>query len=383
MRDAPPQTILLKDYAPPPFLVSTVALDVDIRDALATVRATLRITRNPAHPGAGELALDGEDLELVSVAIDGRTLGPGEYRLDGARLAIPAVGDAFTLETVVRFDPWKNTKLEGLYPTAAGLVTQCEAEGFRRITYFLDRPDVMARYAVTLCGEKSRFPRLLANGNLVAQGEGEPAGWFMAAAPRAAGPAVHWARWEDPYPKPSYLFAMVAADLDLLEDRFTTRSGKNAMDGVRFNARSEFGMSNIEREYEYARANMLMTDEKGKRLCLAAGSTPGGTQCSITVDLDAEARRVNEGGGDFSLAPVNFERDRGIGAAPSLAELRGLFQANRWATEYNPVAAIITPGRFITSSLDASGRVGGTSFFASVEDSRNEGAVPSPDAPVE
>jgi TonB-dependent SusC/RagA subfamily outer membrane receptor len=157
--------------------------------------------------------------------------------------------------------------------------------------------------------------------------------------------------------------------------QITTRSGKNAMDGVRFNARSEFGMSNIEREYEYARANMLMTDEKGKRLCLAAGSTPGGTQCSITVDLDAEARRVNEGGGDFALAPINFERDRGIGAAPSLAELRGLFQANRWATEFNPVAAIITPGRFITSSLDASGRVGGTSFFASVEDSRNEGAV--------
>ena len=229
MRDAPPQTILLKDYAPPPFLVSTVALDVDIRDALATVRATLRIARNPANPGAGELSLDGEDLELVSVAIDGRALGPGEYRVDGSRLAITPVGDAFTLETVVRFDPWKNTKLEGLYPTAAGLVTQCEAEGFRRITYFIDRPDVMARYAVTLCGEKSRFPRLLANGNLVAQGEGEPAGWFMAAAPRAAGPAVHWARWEDPFPKPSYLFAMVAADLDLLEDRFTTRSGKNAL----------------------------------------------------------------------------------------------------------------------------------------------------------
>jgi len=157
--------------------------------------------------------------------------------------------------------------------------------------------------------------------------------------------------------------------------QITTRSGKNAMDGIRFNARSEFGQSDIEREYEYARATMLLTDETGKRFCLAPGSTPGGTQCSITVDLAAEAKRVNENGGDFALAPINFDRDKGIGAAPSLAELRGLFQSTRWAREYNPVASIVTPGRFLNSSIDASGRVGGTSFFASVEDTRNEGAV--------
>jgi aminopeptidase N len=229
MRDAAPQTINLQDYTPPAFLISTVALDIDIRDALATVRATLKLSRNAAHPGGGEpLVLDGENLELVSVAIDGRTLAPSEYRADERHLTLAQVPDAFTLETVVRFDPWKNTRLEGLYATKAGLVTQCEAEGFRHITYFIDRPDVMARYAVTLCAGKARFPRLLANGNLLAQGEGEPDGWFLPSA-HVEGASRHWARWEDPFPKPSYLFAMVAANLDLLEDHFTTRSGKKSL----------------------------------------------------------------------------------------------------------------------------------------------------------
>ena len=225
MRDATPQTINLKDYLPPAFLISTVALDVDIREGQATVHAILKLSRNPARPGAAEpLVLDGKDLELVSVALDGRALAASEYRADEAHLTIAAVPESFTLETVVRFDPWKNTKLEGLYATKAGLVTQCEAEGFRRITYFIDRPDVMAKYAVTLCADKARFPRLLANGNLVAQGDGEPAGWFM----KGEG-ARHWARWEDPFPKPSYLFAMVAAQLDVLEDHFVTRSGRRAL----------------------------------------------------------------------------------------------------------------------------------------------------------
>jgi aminopeptidase N len=226
MRDAPPQTIHLKDYTPPAFLVSTVALDVDIREGQATVHATLRMARNPAHGiEGGPLVLDGHDIELVSAAIDGRALAAGEYRVEEGRLIIARAPAAFTLETVVRFDPWKNTQLEGLYATRSGLVTQCEAEGFRRITYFIDRPDVMATYAVTICAGKARFPRLLANGNLVAQGDGHPTGWFLP----AEGEERHWARWEDPFPKPSYLFAMVAASLDLLEDHFTTRSGKRAL----------------------------------------------------------------------------------------------------------------------------------------------------------
>ncbi len=226
MRDAAPQTINLKDYTPPAFLISSVNLDVDIREARVTVRATLKVARNPARGDSQEpLVLDGEDLELLSVSIDGKALSDSNYRVDEAHLVIAQVPGAFTLETQVGFDPWKNTKLEGLYATKAGLVTQCEAEGFRHITYFIDRPDVMAKYAATLCADKAAFPRLLANGNLVAQGEGEPAGWFLP----GASATRHWARWEDPFPKPSYLFAMVAAQLELLEDHFTTRSGKLAL----------------------------------------------------------------------------------------------------------------------------------------------------------
>ncbi|HEX3060444.1 MAG TPA: aminopeptidase N [Usitatibacter sp.] len=227
MRDAAP-AIHLKDYTPPAFLVSTISLDVDIRTAQVTIRSTLRIARNPARgTPAAPLVLDGDSLDLVSVSIDGRALQPSEFAVDEKRLAIAKVPDAFSLETVVRFDPWKNTALEGLYATKSGLVTQCEAEGFRRITYFIDRPDVMSTYSVTLCAAAAEFPRLLANGNLVAHGEGVPQGWFAGAGGREA--PAHWARWEDPFPKPSYLFAMVAANLDLAEDHFTTRSGKKAL----------------------------------------------------------------------------------------------------------------------------------------------------------
>jgi aminopeptidase N len=236
MRDAPPQVINLKDYTPPAFLISTVALDVDIAPAQATIHATLKCSRNAARNAPQEpLVLEGEGLELLSVSIDGRALAAGAYRVDDSHLTIAKVPASFTLETVVRFDPWKNTKLEGLYATKSGLVTQCEAEGFRRITYYIDRPDVMATYAVTLCADKARFPRLLANGNLVAQGEGEPAGWFQPSprpSPKGEGEKPgqrHWAKWEDPFPKPCYLFAMVAASLELLEDHFATRSGKKAL----------------------------------------------------------------------------------------------------------------------------------------------------------
>src|SRR6478672_10770128 len=226
MRDAAPQAIQLQDYTPPAFGISEVALDVDIREGEARVRAVLQLSRNALHPDAtAPLVLDGANLALESVAIDGRTLAAGEYVADARSLTIARVpATAFTLETIVSFDPWKNTRLEGLYATKAGLVTQCEAEGFRHITYFIDRPDVMAKYVVTLCGDKAKFPKLLANGNLVESGEGAPAKWF---AGERAG--THHARWQDPFPKPCYLFAMVAADLDLLEDHFVTRSGKKAL----------------------------------------------------------------------------------------------------------------------------------------------------------
>jgi aminopeptidase N len=212
MREPTPRTIHLKDYTPPAFLISHVELDVDIREDHALVRARLQVTRNA---GPGPLVLDGDELELVSVAVNGK---PAAHGVAPDRLTVPEVPDAFTLETVTRIVPQKNTKLEGLYATRHGFVTQCEAEGFRRITWFVDRPDNMARYAVTVHADKAKYPVLLSNGNLIASGD------------EAGG--RHWAKFDDPFPKPSYLFALVAAKLELLEDSFTTRSGKKARLGV-------------------------------------------------------------------------------------------------------------------------------------------------------
>jgi aminopeptidase N len=215
MREPQPNAIQLKDYAPPAFLVDSVELDVDIRAEDALVRAVLALRRNPQAANARDpLVLDGEALELVSLAVDGAQLRANAYGLSPTRLEITQLPDACRLETVSRIVPQKNTTLEGLYATKTGFVTQCEAEGFRRITWFPDRPDVMARYTTTLHADKAKYPVLLSNGNRVAAGD-EPA-------------ARHWARFEDPFPKPSYLFALVAAKLDALEDRFVTRSGKTA-----------------------------------------------------------------------------------------------------------------------------------------------------------
>jgi aminopeptidase N len=226
-----PKSIHLKDYAPPAFLISTVDLDVDIRDDDAQVRATLAVSRNPqAASSRAPLELDGDELQLLSVAMDGRPLDDSAYTLDAERLTIPGVPDRFTLETVVRIRPKQNSKLMGLFSSKDGFFTQCEAEGFRRITFFPDRPDVMARYTTTVHANRAEYPWLLANGNLVAQGgEDTPA---LSPASSGEGGKVqrkdqrHWAKWVDPFPKPSYLFAMVAAKLDRLEDSFVTRSGR-------------------------------------------------------------------------------------------------------------------------------------------------------------
>ena len=206
MREPQPKNIYLKDYTPPPFRVDDVDLDVDIRDDHALVRARLAIRRNA---GSGPLLLDGDELQLVSVSLDGR---PARHEVTAERLTVYDVPERCTLETLSRIVPQKNTKLEGLYATKAGFVTQCEAEGFRRITWYIDRPDVMARYTTTIHADKKRYPVLLSNGNLAGSGD-EPGG-------------RHWARFQDPYPKPSYLFALVAADLEQLADSIVTRSGK-------------------------------------------------------------------------------------------------------------------------------------------------------------
>src|SRR6267142_6836557 len=203
MREPQPKAIQLKDYSPPEFRIDSVDLDVDLRDDHARVRAKLQVRRNA---GSGPLVLDGEELELISVLLDGK---PPQYEVTAQKLTVRDVPDTFTLETVSRIVPQKNTQLEGLYATKNGFVTQCEAEGFRRIPWYLDRPDVMASYTTKSRADKKKYPVLLSNGNETGRGEA-PGG-------------RHWARFEDPFPKPSYLFAMVAADLEALEDRYKTK----------------------------------------------------------------------------------------------------------------------------------------------------------------
>ena len=220
MTDATPETIYLKDYTPSAFLIDTVELDVAVFDEYTRVSSRLAMRRNAvAADVSAPLVLDGQALALESVAVDGRLLDAAEYTLDAEHLTIPGTPDAFVLETVVSIRPQDNTTLSGFYVSKDGCFTQCEAEGFRRITFFIDRPDVMARYTTTLHADKSRYPVLLANGNLVDSGD---------EASHYGGAPRHWAKWVDPFPKPSYLFAMVAAKLDVLEDTFVTRSGKTA-----------------------------------------------------------------------------------------------------------------------------------------------------------
>ena len=167
MRDPVPQLIRLKDYTQPAFRVPRVALTFDIGEETTRVRTRLTMERQRA--GAA-LELDGEDITLESVAIDGRTLNASEYTLEPFRLTINSVPDRFELETVSTVDPHKNTRLMGLYASKDGLFTQCEAEGFRRITWFPDRPDVMSRYEVTIQADRARYPLLLSNGNCIDQG---------------------------------------------------------------------------------------------------------------------------------------------------------------------------------------------------------------------
>ncbi|WP_193170509.1 aminopeptidase N [Nisaea nitritireducens] len=203
----------LADYTPPTFLIDTVDLDFDLRDGETIVTAVLKGRRNPGGGSAGTLELDGQDLRLVSLTLNGVSVGADGYEIAGDRLSLKAVPDAFTLEVVTAIVPEKNTALEGLYMSEGMYCTQCEAEGFRRITYFPDRPDVMAVYTTRLEADAARFPVLLSNGNLTETGD--------------AGEGRHFAVWHDPFPKPSYLFAAVAGDLACISDSFRTTSGRD------------------------------------------------------------------------------------------------------------------------------------------------------------
>ncbi|BCX80455.1 aminopeptidase N [Methylomarinovum caldicuralii] len=215
MREGTPKAIRLEDYRPPVYWVDRVALAFDLDADTTRVQARLEVRRNPASSDPNDLILNGEDLELQRIRLDGRPLEPARYRLEADRLILPGVPERFTLETEVLIHPAANARLEGLYLSEGMLCTQCEAEGFRRITYFPDRPDVMARYRVTLKADKTRYPVLLANGNLLDEG--------------MLDDGRHFAVWEDPFPKPSYLFALVAGRLEKRTDTFTTMSGREVL----------------------------------------------------------------------------------------------------------------------------------------------------------
>jgi aminopeptidase N len=202
----------LADYAPFSHRVHHIALFFDIQPEETTVRAVLELERAPGIPAERALRLDGEDLELLGLVLDGVRLPAERYRRGEGCLLVEGLPERCELEILTRIRPQLNTQLSGLYKSGGMYCTQCEAEGFRRITYFPDRPDVLARFTTTIEADHGEFPVLLAGGNLMESGLAEG--------------GRHWVRWEDPFPKPCYLFAMVAGRLEHIEDRFTTMSGR-------------------------------------------------------------------------------------------------------------------------------------------------------------
>jgi aminopeptidase N len=197
------------DYQPPAFTISHVALRFELDKAATRVTAVMQIKRQTA---AAALRLDGQHLQLLKVAIDETELSAQQYQLDDESLTLDAVPEQFALTIVTQLAPAENTALEGLYLAENSFCTQCEAEGFRRITYFLDRPDVLAEYSVTIEADAKQYPYLLSNGNKIDE--------------QVSATGIRTVTWHDPFPKPCYLFALVAGDFDLLQDSFTTVSGR-------------------------------------------------------------------------------------------------------------------------------------------------------------
>lgn len=215
MRTEQPKVIYLKDYQAPEYLIDETNLTFELYEDHTLVHAQLVMRRNPdraagAPDGLPPLVLDGQQLELLSLALDDQTLEAGQYQLDENHLTLQPTAATFTVDSTVRIHPESNTALEGLYKSGKMFCTQCEAEGFRKITYYLDRPDVMSSFTTTLSAEQHQYPVLLSNGNPIASGSEEG--------------GRHWATWQDPFKKPAYLFALVAGDLWCVEDQFTTMS---------------------------------------------------------------------------------------------------------------------------------------------------------------
>lgn len=222
MRDAQAKTIYLKDYQLPAFLIDKTELHFDLDELHTRVSSRLQMRRNPDLLGIqqDDLCLDGQDMELVSIALNGKLLSATDYMVEEESLTIKGLSallnaspdKEFIFECVTVIKPQQNTSLEGLYKSQTMFCTQCEAEGFRKITYYSDRPDVMSRFTTTVVADQARYPVLLSNGNNVNSGVSDN--------------GRHWATWEDPFHKPCYLFALVAGDLRHIEDQFTTCSGR-------------------------------------------------------------------------------------------------------------------------------------------------------------
>jgi aminopeptidase N len=212
IKEATPQAVNLKDYQKPEFNIIETYLSLDIRDGHTEVKNRMRVVRAAETPADAPLVLDGNGLELLGVTVDGTILGGNQYRVDDTSLTIFDLADETEVEVMTRIRPEENTALEGLYKSGGMYCTQCEAQGFRRITYYPDRPDVLAKFTTTIVADGNRYPVLLCNGNPVAD--------------RPGADGRREVTWEDPFPKPSYLFALVAGDLALLEDAFVTASGR-------------------------------------------------------------------------------------------------------------------------------------------------------------
>jgi aminopeptidase N len=206
------QEVFRKDYQQPDYWIETVDLFFELNESHTTVRSKIQFVRNEDSEAGAPLVLTGEEVELKSVKIDGRELSSDEFSIGEDTLTVNGLGERSLVEIEVIIHPETNTTMMGLYKSSGNFCTQCESEGFRRITYFLDRPDVMACYTTTIDAEEERYPILLSNGNRVDEGKSEN--------------GRHWVRWEDPFPKPSYLFALVSGDLSCRRDEFTTASGR-------------------------------------------------------------------------------------------------------------------------------------------------------------
>ena len=262
MKTENPVTIHLKDYQPFPYDVDQVDLDFTLVPEATRVAAKIAFSRRDGVTDDAPLVLDGTDLNLISIAIDGAALEPSTYNYDEEHLTIASVPAKFILETEVEIDPAGNTTLEGLYLSNGIFATQCEAEGFRRISFYPDRPDVMAPFHVRMSGDKAAYPVLLSNGDPIDQGDN--------------GDGTHWAEWRDPHNKPAYLFALVAGELTGPKDTFTTMSGREVALGIYVrpadSAKCDYAMDSLKRcmkwdeeaygrEYDLDMFNIVAVDD--------------------------------------------------------------------------------------------------------------------------